>query len=636
MKNKKKTLFINYIRAMFLLINLFLLSFSVNAENDNKSTNKTLKKLQQEIINIQKSANIPALGVVLIDNGEPVWITGLGKANLAENTAVDEHSLFRIGSISKMFIGLAVLKLVEEGKLNLNDKVRDLAPEIIFENKWQATNPVLLVHLLEHTSGWGDLTLAEFAHKQSQPIALKEALKQFPDARKSRWPAGTRYAYSGVEAAVASYIVKKTTGMLFEDYIRKNFFLPLAMTNSTYFKPDNNKVMTTTYINGEAQGYWPIVYRPVGGINASPVEMANFLQFFIQRGKFSGENLISKALLQRMETPKTTLGSDQGITAGYGLTNYSSGFGEYNTAFHGHDGAINGAVASLAYVPTLNSGYVLMSSGGGAAKYQIANLIREYILRDAKPHNAMGTELPSAFKKINGYYKKINPRNNMEETFNDLFNFMVFSSDDKGFHRIHLLGGKASSEYAISEHLLVNPKSGLPSIALVNDPIVGQAIQVGADLYVAVSKLSVWSKILFIAAVIMLTSGTLLFALFWLPLNVYRKTLTPQQITSRLWPSLTSVCFVIYIFSLVLADSADYLEAISQISALSLTLFALSLFYPLITIIGLFRLWQLKTNKEKSKGYWLSCSICIIHLLNVFLLASYGMIGFRVWLLYHI
>ena len=632
MQNKNKSLFINYIRAMFLLINLFFLSFSVNAEN----TKKTLTQLQQEIRNIQKSANIPALGVVLIDNGEPVWITSLGKANLAENTAVDEHSLFPIGSTSKMFIGLAVLKLVEEGKLNLNDKVSDLAPEITFENKWQATNPVLLVHLLEHTTGWGDLTLAEFAHNQTQPIALKEALMQFPHARKSRWPAGTRFAYSGVGSAVASYIVKKTTGMLFEDYISKNFFQPLGMANSTYFKPDNNNIMTTTYINNEAQDYWPIIYRPVGGINSSPADMANLLQFFIQRGEFSGENLISKASLQRMETPKTTLGSAHGITAGYGITNYSSGFGEYHTAFHGHDGSINGAMASLAYVPTLNSGYVLMSSGGGAAMYQIVNLIREYILRDVKPHESIPTELPSAFKKIEGYYKKITPRNNMEEIFNDLLTFRVFSSDDKGFHHAPLLGGKASSAYVISENLLVNPKSGLPSIALVNDSIVGQAIQVKTGLYVAVSKVSVWSKILLLIIVTILTSGTLLFALFWLPLNAYRKTLTAQQISSRLWPSLTSVCFVIYIFSLVLADSASNLVAISQISPLSLTLLALSLCYPLITIMSLFRLWQLKSSKEKSKGYWLSFSICVIHLLNVFLLASYGMIGFRVWLLYHI
>lgn len=634
MQNNTEPLFTNYIAIIFLLINLLFWSFSVNAENTKQSTNKTLEQLQQEITNIQTSANIPALGIVLIDNGEPVWITSLGKANVAKNTDVDENSLYPIASISKMFIGLAVLKLVEEGKLNLNDKVRDLAPEITFENKWQATTPILLVHLLEHTSGWGDMTMAEYADKKEQSITLEETLMQFPQMRISRWPAGTRYAYSNVGAVVASYIVEKTTGMLFENYITKNFFQPLGMTNSTYFKPDNNKVMTTTYINGEAQDYSHTIYRPVGGINASPTEMANFLQFFIQQGKSSGENLISSASLQRMEIPKTTLGSAQGITAGYGLANVSSGFGKYNTTFHGHEGAISGATSSLGYVPALHSGYVVMSSGNGPAMYKVAKLFREYILRDVKPHESIPTELPNAFKKINGYYKKINPRDNLEEILNDLITFMVFSSDDKGFHSSHFLGGRASTYYAISENLLVDSKSGLPSIALVNDPLAGQAIQVENDLYVAVSKMGVWSKLLLIGSVIIITSGTLLFALFWLPLNFYRKTLTPQQITSRLWPSLTSACFVAFIFSLVFGDAN--LDAIIQVSPLSLTIFALSLCYPLLTIMSLFRLWQLKSSTKKSKGYWLSYSICVIHLLNVLLLASYGMIGFRIWLMYNI
>jgi len=629
MKNKKKLLFTNYIKAIFILINLLFWSSSANAEN----TNKSLVQLQQEIIKIQKSANIPALGVVLIDNGKPVWITSLGKANLADNTPVDKHSLFPIGSISKMFIGLAVLKLVEEGKLNLNDKVRDLAPEVTFENKWQETNPVLLVHLLEHTSGWSDLTMAEFAHNQAKPIALKQALMQFPRARASRWPAGTRFAYSGAGSAVASYIVEKTSGMLFEKYITQNFFKPLGMINSTYYKPDNNQVMTTTYINNKPQDYQAVIYRAVGAINSSPADIANFLQFFIQRGEFSGEKLISEASLQRMQTPTTTLGSIHGVTAGYGLTNYTSGFGDYHTAFHGHDGAVNGAIASLAYIPELNSGYVLMGSGRSVAIRPIVNLIREYLLRNAKSHDVMVASLPSTFKDLSGYYKKVNPRNKWDEIYNDLFKLMVFSNDENSIHRVPFLGGELNSSKAISKNLLVNASTGLPSIALVNDPVVGQAVQVDSDLYITVPKLKVWGKLLLLITVTILTFSTLLFLLFWLPLNTYRKTLSPQQITCRIWPSLTCACLVIFISSLLMSNSPANIEALSQVSPLSLTLFVLSLCYPLVTFISLLCLWQLKRNIEKSKGYWLSFFICLIHLLNVFLLASYGMIGLRFWLL---
>ncbi len=636
MQIKTNPILNNYVTAIFILVSLFCLVFSANAENTKQNSQQTLSQLQQEIKNIQKSANIPALGLVLIDKGEPVWITSLGKTNLAENTLADENTLFRIGSISKMFIGLAVLKLVEEGQLNLNDRVRDLVPEISFENKWHATNPVLLVNLLEHTSGWGEMTLAEFAHKPIPPIALKDALMQYPDNRKSRWPPGTRHAYSNIGSAVASYIVQKTTGMLFEDYIMKNFFMPLDMPNSTYFKPDKNKEITTTYINGQAQIYQPIIYRSEGALNSSPIDMANLLKLFIQKGEFSGKKVISATSLQRMQTPTTTLGSAQGITAGYGITNYSSGFGNYNTAFHGHDGSIEGAMSSLAYAPALKSGYVVMSSGGGSAMYHIVKLIKAYLLQDIAPYKATPKTLPSVFQQINGYYKKINPQNNLQEIFNDLLNFRIFFNNDKGLQFTDILGKRVGSPYVINENLLANPSNGLPSIAIVDDPIAGEAIQLGMHLYVPVSKGWVWSKILLIITIIILTSSTLLFTLFWLPLNAYKKTLKRSQITSRMWPSIVSASFFVYVLSLVLADSPGNLDEISQISLFSLTILALSLCYPLMTIMGLFRLWHLERNNKKSRGYWLSVSICGIHLLNVLLLASYGMIGFRIWLFYHI
>jgi CubicO group peptidase (beta-lactamase class C family) len=72
------------------------------------------------------------------------------------------------------------LKLQEEGKLNLNDKLRDLAPEIYFENKWEETHPVRLVHLLEHTTGWDDIHLAEYAFKAPDSMTIKESHNASP------------------------------------------------------------------------------------------------------------------------------------------------------------------------------------------------------------------------------------------------------------------------------------------------------------------------------------------------------------------------------------------------------------------------------------------------------------------------
>ena len=103
-----------------------------------------------------------------------------------------------------MFVGLAVLKLIEESKLSLNDKLSDLVPEIEYKNQWQATHPIKLVHLLEHTTGWDASHMPEYNHNISQPVTLKEGLDYHPHSRQSKWIPGSRMGYSNAGTAAAA------------------------------------------------------------------------------------------------------------------------------------------------------------------------------------------------------------------------------------------------------------------------------------------------------------------------------------------------------------------------------------------------------------------------------------------------
>src|SRR5262245_62252047 len=94
---------------------------------------KTLDELKQRIEKVVKDQGVPAIGIALVNREGPVWVAGWGKADLKSGRAANQDTLFRIGSVSKMFAALAVLKLVEEGKLSLDDKVRDRAPDLAFE-----------------------------------------------------------------------------------------------------------------------------------------------------------------------------------------------------------------------------------------------------------------------------------------------------------------------------------------------------------------------------------------------------------------------------------------------------------------------------------------------------------------------
>ena len=356
-----------------------------------------LEVLKQRIEKSVTNHNVPAIGIALVNRDGPVWVTGWGKANVKAGRAADQDTLFRIGSVTKMFAGLAVLKLVDEGKLSLDDKVRDRAPDLAFENPWEATHPVRIAHLLEHTTGWDDLHVAEYAYDSSDTMTLKQCLDYHPDSRTSRWPPGARQAYNNIGPAVAAYIVEKVTGQRFEDYIEKEFFTPLGMTSTSYFRTKlYDERGATLYLGGVPQDYWQIIYRPSGSINSSARDMAKFVQFMLMRGSTADGPIVSEASIDRMETPRRCQATPKACSRVMALTNYTSGHKAWGAAFHGHNGGVMGGLTEFAYVRELGEGYVFMiNNGNAAAQAEISGLLKDYLLRDAKWTEVNARHCPS-------------------------------------------------------------------------------------------------------------------------------------------------------------------------------------------------------------------------------------------------
>ena len=502
-----------HIFVKIILIFFCMISFSVMADE----SPKTLDELKIAIEKIRVDTKTPAVGIALVDNSGIVWVDGLGETNLETHAEADENTLFRIGSVSKMFAALAVLKLQEEGKLNLQDKVRDLAPEIYFENAWEETHPIRLVHLLEHTTGWDDIHLAEYAYSAPDSMTTKEGLDYHPDSRKSRWVPGTRHAYCNSGAAVVAYIVEKITGKKYEDYIDETFFKPLDMPSTSYFKTDlYQQKGATLYTNNKPEDYWHIIFRAAGSINSSPKDMANFLQFLLLRGSTRNQPLISAASIDRMETPETTLGNASGVKAGYGLANYTTGYNDFHIAFHGHNGGVFGGVTELSYSNQLQAGYVVMlNSGNGMALDKISKTIRGFLAKDHKVNKPESIALPEKFKALNGYYAPVNFRNQMSRFMIATFGVMKFRTDDNRLYRSPLFGGWESKDYAVNDNNLIDAWSGLETITLVNDPIEGDMVQVSTDLFKPVPALQVFGVIGLYVMLILITISSLVAAMIW-------------------------------------------------------------------------------------------------------------------------
>lgn len=602
---------------------LSLLVFSQILLANEPAAPKTLDELKAAIEKIRTETNTPAVGIALVDKNGPYWVAGLGEANVTKHIKANADTLFPIASVSKMFVGLAILKLVEEGKLNLNDKLHDLAPDIQFENPWEKTNPVLLVHLLEHTTGWDDLHLAEISYKATDTSTLKDALAAHPDSRKSRWVPGTRHAYCNTGPAVSAYIIEKVTGKKFEDYLQKAFLNPLQMNTSSFYNSEVYKARKAELSSSE---YPYQKYRPSGAMNSSAKEMANFLQFMILRGEFNGQRLLQSTSIDRMEKPVSNLGASVGIKSGYGLHNMTQGFQDYGIAFYGHDGG-GSALTAFVYIPELQTGYVVMSSSMGPGHWKITELINQFLLKDVKKPTPKPINLSPKLSGMAGIYVLQNPHHEILRFTGDITSAIKITVQDQHIHRSPLFGGWVSNDYAISENLLVNPWTGLPSIAFVNDPIKGESLQIDSDLYKRTPAVIIYGKILLISLLAILILLNVAFALVWIPRWLLGKLAKGGNILVRLWPLITSLTIIITFAPTVFATHIQ----LGSLTSASITLFIGSLLYPVFTTFSLLSVYKHRTTPINKLIYWNGAVISILHTLFVLYLAYYGIIGFRGW-----
>ncbi len=617
--------------AAFALSAIPLVSLAETSD-DTPPSITSIEDLNTRLAEIRTLHNTAAMAVAVIENGELVFIDSQGEANKEQGIPASKETLFRIGSISKMFVALSVLKLAEAGELDLNDTLKNLAPEIAFTNKWENTHPLRLAHLLEHTTGWDDMTLKQYAHNDPSPIPLADALQLFPQSRTSRWPPGTRMSYSNTGSGVAAYIVEKISGVPFEEYVQAHFFSPLSMNTSTFFKPKQNSA-ATTYLGDEPLDFWHVVYRPAGSISAPITEMADFLTMLINRGQHNKQQLLEASSIDRMEISKTTPGYQKGIQSGYGLANYSSGLADKHFDFHGHSGGLPGGYAYLAYNSKHKNGFVMLLTGSAGAFIPSVLALKQYLTRHMTSNSvtAKTHALPAIPKDYIGFYKSVAPRNESIKIVDDFIGIVKFGIEKDHLKMASVLGGALPPVhfYLNNNNVLVATDTGLPTISFVDDPIAGRIIQAGSLFLSPISAIEVWVKIGGLCIFSLLLIASILYGLFWIPLSLYRKTMSSPSAQIRLWPLLSGIFFIAFIATFQMNSTNIF--SLGVVSIPSVSIFVLSILYSGLSLWSIKAFLSCRAGVTSRTIYWFSLILIIAHQLITLTLAAYGMIGFRGW-----
>lgn len=323
-----------------------------------------LEGLRAELDEIVAASPVPGVAVGLVTRSGPVWTAGFGQADAASRRPATPATLFRTNSVSKSLVALAVLRVRERGALRLEAPLRELAPDIAFENAWSTTHPLRLAHLLEHTSGFDELHLREYAFEPGDG-SLLEALTGNPAPRTARWPPGTRMAYNNGGYAVVAQVLETVTGRPFGEVVAREILEPLGMSSSGFgLDAVDRDRLAVAYLapdRVEPTAPYPLLVQPAGAFISSADDLAQLVHFFLRRGA----PLLQERTVMRMETPATSEAARAGLRVGYGLGSYTAP--ALGHVWHGHAGGTPSAYARYAYEPALGVGYVVLMNGNDGA-----------------------------------------------------------------------------------------------------------------------------------------------------------------------------------------------------------------------------------------------------------------------------
>src|SRR6266481_6182507 len=302
-----------------------------------------------------RNRNIAGAVVSVVKDGQVLFQKGYGYADVEEKKSVlPDQTLFRPGSISKLFTATAVMQLVEQGKLDLD---RDVNDYLDFPIPKTYPEPVTLRQLLTHTAGFEETLKSLFvAHENDIKPLHTYLVNQMP---QRIFPPGKVPSYSNFGFTLAGYIVERVSGEQFERYIDNHIFKPLRMTNSTFDQPLPPRLapqMSKAYLNAskKPRDFEFVQVVPAGGLSTTAADMTRFMLAFLRDGSVDGVAILKPETVRQMQTRQFELNP---MICGLGITFMEYWMNPVRAIGHGGDTVY--FHSDMVLVPDAHVGYFI-------------------------------------------------------------------------------------------------------------------------------------------------------------------------------------------------------------------------------------------------------------------------------------
>jgi CubicO group peptidase (beta-lactamase class C family)/D-alanyl-D-alanine dipeptidase len=365
--------------------------------------------LEQQIEREMQEKELPAFSIALVDQNQIVWAQGFGYQDPEKKIPATDHTVYRVGSVSKLFTDIAIMQMVESGKINLDDPVNNYIPDFHPRNPF--ANPITLRELMSHRSGLLREPPVGNYFDPTQPTL--QATVRSMNSTSLIYAPGTHLKYSNAGIAVVGYVLEELNHKPFPEYLKQAVLVPMGMKESSFapgpgllanlakaymWSYDGLKFPAPTFELGLA---------PAGCMYSTVTDLAQFLIVLFNGGRGPNGQVLKPETLEKMWTPQFAA---PGEKKGYGL-----GFAVSELDGHrvvGHGGAIYGFATEVVGLPDEKLGVVTvttMDAANGVVNAVARRALLMLASRSGKPlpsFESTSPAPPELSRRIAGRYGK--------------------------------------------------------------------------------------------------------------------------------------------------------------------------------------------------------------------------------------
>lgn len=355
---------------------------------------KALATIEEKVEARRKELGIPGMSLVIVKDGQPIYMKGLGYKDFEKQAPVTADTQFAIGSATKAFTALTVLMAQDAGKLSLDDSPKKYLPYFHMYDP-ETDKAINIRDLLSHSSGLNRTDLAMITGRLSRAELIEVAAQAKPTAKLRE-----KFQYQNLMFTAAGEIVAQVEGKPWEQVVPEMVFKPLGMTNSTMSIGDMQKAKDHSFgyqYNFDTKETRRLPYReitqvaPAGSINSSARDMGKWLQFVLGGGEINGKRLVSEESFAEWIKPQMKIAPNGSVN--YGLGWFLRDWNGMRVVEHG--GNIDGFNALVAMIPEKKLGFVMLTNvTGSPLGTELMPIVWENIL--GKPAGTEGNGKPDA------------------------------------------------------------------------------------------------------------------------------------------------------------------------------------------------------------------------------------------------